>query len=92
MLDRRNKGGKSLLMKCPGTVLKNVPCAFHVELRRSSKDSMWHLCKGYNLRHTCCVRVKRRTLRSDGAGKLPCNPDLITSLKMLEYVEFGREI
>ena len=73
MLDRRNKGGKSLLMKCSGTVLENVPCVFHAKLRRSSKDSMWYLCKGCNLKHTCCVQVKTRNgpLRN-GSWKVPC--------------------
>lgn len=60
MLDRRNKGGKSLLMRCAGTVLENIPCAFHLKLRRSSKDSMWYLCKGHHLKHTCCVQIKTR--------------------------------
>ena len=53
MLDRKNKGGKSLVLRCLSYVKHNGSCPFYCKLRRSNRDSLWYVCVGFQSNHTC---------------------------------------
>ena len=53
MLDRKNKGGKSLVLRCASYVKHSGSCPFYCKLRRSNRDSLWYICVGFQSTHTC---------------------------------------
>ena len=53
MLDRKNKGGKSIVLRCLSAVKFNGSCPFYCKLRRSNRDSLWYICAGFQSTHTC---------------------------------------
>ena len=53
MLDRKNKGGKSLVLRCTSAVKYDSRCPFYAKLRRSTKDDMWYICAGLEMIHNC---------------------------------------
>lgn len=53
MLDRKNKGGKSLVLRCISAVKYDSRCPFYAKLRRSTKDDMWYICAGLEMVHNC---------------------------------------
>lgn len=57
MLDRKNKGGKSLVLRCTSTVKSDSGCPFYAKLRRSCKDDMWYICAGMETKHDCPVEA-----------------------------------
>jgi hypothetical protein len=57
LLDKKNKGGKSLLLRCTSNIKSGYPCPFYCKLRRSNKDALWYICTGYHLTHNCETEV-----------------------------------
>ena len=53
MVDRKNKGGKSLVLRCASAVRFGSDCPFYVKLRRSNRDDLWYICAGLHTRHKC---------------------------------------
>lgn len=53
LLDKKNKGGKSLVLRCASAVKNNTECPFYCKLRRSNKDDMWYICAGFQPMHNC---------------------------------------
>ena len=53
MLDKKNKGGVSLVLRCSTAVKENSDCPFYAKLRRSKKDDFWYICQGLNKCHNC---------------------------------------
>ena len=53
LLDKKNKGGKSLVLRCASAVKNNTDCPFYCKLRRSNKDDMWYICAGFQPMHNC---------------------------------------
>lgn len=58
MLDRRNKGGKSLVLRCVSAVKYRTDCPFYAKIRRSNKDTKWYICAGLEMHHNCDLSVK----------------------------------
>jgi hypothetical protein len=63
-LDKKNKGGRSLVIRCacvvnPEGVSKNdTDCPFYAKLRRSNKDGRWYICAGLETNHTCGSEIR----------------------------------
>jgi hypothetical protein len=55
MLDRKNKGGKSLVLRCASAVKCESGCPFYAKLRRSNKDGLWYICTGLDTDHNCTL-------------------------------------
>lgn len=53
MVDRKNKGGKSLVLRCASAIRCESGCPFYAKLRRSNKDGMWYICVGLQQNHMC---------------------------------------
>lgn len=53
MLDKKNKGGKSLVMRCAAALKNRSPCRFYCKLRRDMKHHRWHITGETEMRHTC---------------------------------------
>ena len=53
MLDKKNKGGKSLVMRCAAALKNHSPCRFYCKLRRDMKHQRWHITGEKEMRHTC---------------------------------------
>jgi hypothetical protein len=53
MVDKKHKGGKSVLLRCTYSVKRNIKCEFNCKIRRSAKDSTWSLCDQFQAQHTC---------------------------------------
>ena len=53
MVDRKNKGGKSLVLRCASAIKCDSGCPFYAKLRRSNKDGMWYICVGLQQNHMC---------------------------------------
>ena len=53
MVDRKNKGGKSLVLRCASAIRCESGCPFYAKLRRSNKDGMWYICAGLQQNHLC---------------------------------------
>ena len=68
MVDKRNKGGISLVLRCSTTIRGNSTCTFYAKLRRSKRDSMWYICQGFSRSHTC---------GGDGLNKLRHLPHML---------------
>ena len=93
--DRKNKGGKSLVLRCASAVKKDCGCPFYCKLRRSNKDGMWYVCTGLELSHCCApssippkysnvnamIAMRNEADREEG---LPGNIPLIPSSKSLK--------
>ena len=58
MLDRKNKGGKSLVLRCVSAIKYRASCPFYAKIRRSNKDSKWYICTGLEMHHNCKMPVK----------------------------------
>jgi hypothetical protein len=52
MLDKDNKGGSSVVLKCLSTIKYSVPCPFHCKLKCRS-DGRWYLASGFIDTHHC---------------------------------------
>lgn len=53
MVDKKNKGGVSLVLRCSNTIRRSLTCTFYAKLRRSKRDDLWYVCQGFNRNHTC---------------------------------------
>jgi hypothetical protein len=53
MLDRRNKGGGSIVLRCSSTVKNDTDCPFYCKLRKSHRDKFWYVCPGFYGIHAC---------------------------------------
>ena len=53
MVDKKNKGGISLVLRCSTTIRRNSTCTFYAKLRRSKRDDLWYICQGFNRNHSC---------------------------------------
>jgi hypothetical protein len=57
LVDKKNKGGKSLVMRCANFMKDTSDCGFYAKLRKSSKDEKWYICSGVHPLHTCEMPV-----------------------------------
>ena len=53
MMDRRNKGGRSLVLRCSAKLRGIADCPFYCKLRLSGKDGKWYICTGFHGNHEC---------------------------------------
>ena len=57
MMDRRNKGGRSLVLRCSAKLRGIADCPFYCKLRLSGKDGKWYFCTGFHGNHECAYPV-----------------------------------
>ena len=53
MVDKKNKGGQSMVMRCASKIRHGADCPFYCKLRRSSRDNLWYICRGLVSSHSC---------------------------------------
>ena len=53
MVDRRNKGGRSMVLRCSSAVRSGSSCPFYCKVRRSPGDGKWYVCAGLRGTHLC---------------------------------------
>ena len=68
MMDRKNKGGRSLVLRCSTKVRGKADCPFYCKLRLSGRDHMWYICTGFHGTHDCAM--SRIPPRFDDVQKL----------------------
>lgn len=55
MVDKKNKGGKSVVLRCETAYRRESDCPFYCQLRRSMKLNLWYVAPGYVLNHNCSI-------------------------------------
>ena len=55
MVDRRNKGGRSMVLRCSSAVRAGSSCPFYCKVRRSPGDGKWYVCAGLRGTHLCAA-------------------------------------
>ena len=53
MVDKKNKGGKSLVMRCVSALKYGSSCPFHCKLMKDVKRQKWYICGDMEIHHTC---------------------------------------
>ena len=53
MVDRRNKGGRSMVLRCVSAVRSGSSCPFYCKVRKSPGDGKWYVCAGLRGTHLC---------------------------------------
>ena len=52
MLDKRMRGGSSIILRCSSEIKGKSNCPFYCKLRRNNHN-MWYICQGFEPNHDC---------------------------------------
>ena len=83
MLDKKNKGGKSLIIRCASALKNHSSCPFYYKLRRNMRDQRWYVSGTKETRHTCGLEENPVKLHLPGKmpeqSRLPCDSVIMST-------------